>query len=267
MVDHGLLEGLDICNVLNTDYINIELEWDRTYFVVVNIPCHDLFGALRHGIQYTLHIANIDCTAEGYVSHVTVDRCDCCSLDGRASTLITDLRSGADLGLIYILTRIVTYEVTHIWRDCVCTFLSDRKSNMDTLTEADNATAVVNEEGGDPQQLLSSSTAITRRSLRPSQNCEIEKMVTIETVSLRKGGWRNTDGFLNDLRHIDPQAGVLIFYGSLTAVMFYLYWRKLRSLSTSTLYTTSSLAMIALSLSAAFGIDFFGAVGAAFLPH
>ncbi len=105
------------------------------------------------------------------------------------------------------------------------------------------------------------------RRVPPSQDCEAEKMITIEPVSLRRGGWRNTDGFLNDLRHMDPKVGVVVFFGILAAVMFYLYWKTYKSLGIATIYTTSSLALLSLSLSAAFGIDFFGAVGAAFMPH
>lgn len=101
------------------------------------------------------------------------------------------------------------------------------------------------------------------RHVPPRINCEAEKMVKIETVSLRKGGWRNTEGFLNDLRHVDPKIGTLVFYGVITAVLFYLFWKKTKSMSMSSLYTTSALTMIALTFGAIFGIDFFSAVGAA----
>lgn len=97
----------------------------------------------------------------------------------------------------------------------------------------------------------------------PSQDCEPEKMVTIEPVYLG----RKHASILSDIRHMDPKIGVVIFYGVITAVTFFLYYRTTKNISTASLYTTSSVAMLALSLSAAFGIDFFSAVGAAFMPH
>lgn len=104
------------------------------------------------------------------------------------------------------------------------------------------------------------------RHIPQAQNCEPEKMITIESISLRRGGWRNTDGFLNDLRHIDSNLGTLIFYGVVTAVLFYLYWKSTKSMTIASLYTTSSLCVIALSFGAIFGLDFFGALGV-IMPH
>lgn len=101
----------------------------------------------------------------------------------------------------------------------------------------------------------------------PSQDCTAEQMITIETVSLRKGGWRNTEGFLNDLRHMDPNVGVMIFFGAMTAIIFFMYLKKYRSILMSSVYTTSSVALLALALSATLGIDFFGALGVLIMPH
>lgn len=97
----------------------------------------------------------------------------------------------------------------------------------------------------------------------PAQDCEPEKMVTIEPVYLG----RKHASVLSNIRHMDPKIGVVVFYGVVTAVTFFLYWRACKNISMASLYTTSSVAMLALSLSAAFGIDFFSAVGAAFMPH
>lgn len=109
--------------------------------------------------------------------------------------------------------------------------------------------------------------AYARRRTPPAErNCVAEKMVTIEAVSLRRGGWRNTEGFLNDLRHLDPNIGVLIFYGVITAMLFYLFWKTTKSMSIAAMYTTSGLSIIALTFGALFGIDFFAAIGASVFP-
>lgn len=105
------------------------------------------------------------------------------------------------------------------------------------------------------------------RYIPPSQDCEAEKMVTIEPISLRRGGWRNSGTVLSDLRHVDPKLGIIIFYAVIAALLFFLYWKRFQSLAAASLYTTSSVTMFAVALHAAFGIDFFTAVGAAFVPH
>lgn len=111
----------------------------------------------------------------------------------------------------------------------------------------------------------SSSSYVRRKP--PSQDCAAEGMITIEPVSLRRGSWRHSDGYLNSLRRLDPQIAVVIFYGVLTAMMFYLYWNKYKSIAMASLYTTSSLVILAVSLATVFGIDFLGAMGGAVLPN
>jgi cbb3-type cytochrome oxidase subunit 3 len=100
------------------------------------------------------------------------------------------------------------------------------------------------------------------RRIPPSQNCQAEEMITIEPISLRRGGWRKTEGALNNIRHMDPKFGTVVFFGVVTAVMFFLYWKKYNSITASALYTTSSLTLLAVALSASLGIDFLSAVGA-----
>ncbi len=100
----------------------------------------------------------------------------------------------------------------------------------------------------------------------PSQDCEAEKMITIEPISLRRGGWRHM-GISSTLRHIDPQIGVVIFYAVMTSVIFFLYWRKYKSLLSASIYTTSSITMLGMSFAAAFGIDPLAALGSTILAH
>lgn len=95
----------------------------------------------------------------------------------------------------------------------------------------------------------------------PNQDCEVERMISIEPISLRKGAWRHSDGVLSDLRHVDKKLGTIIFFGVITALLFYLFWRSEKSMPMAAIYTSSSLCIIAITFSLALGIDLFGAIG------
>lgn len=97
----------------------------------------------------------------------------------------------------------------------------------------------------------------------PDDQCSIEKMITIEAVSLRRGGWRHSDGVLADLRHIDPKLGILLFFGVVAAALFFFFWRAYRSMPEAAMYSASGFLMVATTFSLLFGVDFFGAVGVA----
>lgn len=91
-------------------------------------------------------------------------------------------------------------------------------------------------------------------------------MITIEPTSLRRGGWKHSEGIVSDLRHIDTKLGTLLFFGAITAVLFYLFYRTQRSMMGATIYTSSSVCMLAISFSTIFGIDLFGSLGASLMP-
>lgn len=87
-------------------------------------------------------------------------------------------------------------------------------------------------------------------------------MITIEAVSLRKGGWRrHSETILSDLRHLDPKVGTVIFFAVVTAVMFYMYFSRSRTIVSSAISTASSVGILAVVFSLAFGIDLVGAIG------
>lgn len=97
----------------------------------------------------------------------------------------------------------------------------------------------------------------------PSQDCEVEKMITIEPISLRKGRLKYSDGILSDLRHIDPRLGTLIFFAILTGILFFLFMRTYKSAISASLYTASAVSSIAAVFSI-FGVDLLGAIGGTF---
>jgi hypothetical protein len=118
-----------------------------------------------------------------------------------------------------------------------------------------------------PEASLPHPISYYTRRIPPAQDCEPEKQITIEPVYLGRGGWRKSGTILSDLRRIDPHLKVIFFFAILTAIMFFFYQWRYKNVLISSLYTTSSVGMIALAMSAAFGIDFFTAIGAAFIPH
>lgn len=116
------------------------------------------------------------------------------------------------------------------------------------------------EEVVNPEQVAPQFTYV--RPINQDKNCDIEKMITIEAVSLRKGGWRHNDRILSDLRHLDPKLATVIFFAILSGVIFFIFWRRCKSIPMTSLYTTYTMGIMAVVFSALLGIDFFTAVGA-----
>lgn len=100
----------------------------------------------------------------------------------------------------------------------------------------------------------------TRRIQEEEEACTPEDMITIETVSLRKGGWRNTEGFLSDLRHLDKNLAIVIFFAIITAILFLVFYKVYKSTIAAGLYTTSGVTVIAILFSM-IGIDLFSSLG------